>query len=357
MSRRLALLALVVADLGCNGRIRILNWAVDEDDFPASSGETTDTTAASEGTTEGSAAASTNDTTGGSTDTSTETSTPSTESGTHTETTADTTDSSSSMTGPPCGNGMCAPDENNNNCPQDCEPACGNMAVETNEDCDDGNNDNTDACVECKDAACGDGFVQAGAEECDDGDQVDGDECRNDCTIPRRIVFVTSTSYTGDLGGISGADDKCNSAAEAASLQSNGEKKYKAWLSDADSNPSMRFHASMTTFQGIYELVDKTTVAFGWEGLTTFTLENAINRTENVNDNVMLDVNPWSNTAMNGTGVYQAPQCCENWGTNAGGKTGPIGHAMEGVVSAEWTNFTTQVCSNPTPLYCFEDHP
>jgi cysteine-rich repeat protein len=40
----------------------------------------------------------------------------------------------------------------------------------------------TDACVStCKSAKCGDGFVRAGMEECDDGNMVDNDMCTNAC--------------------------------------------------------------------------------------------------------------------------------------------------------------------------------
>jgi cysteine-rich repeat protein len=46
---------------------------------------------------------------------------------------------------------------------------CGNSTREGAEECDDGNRDNTDACLnDCTDAGCGDGFVWAGVEECDD---------------------------------------------------------------------------------------------------------------------------------------------------------------------------------------------
>ena len=33
-------------------------------------------------------------------------------------------------------------------------------------------------------ASCGDGFVQMGVEQCDDGNEVDNDGCKNDCTLP-----------------------------------------------------------------------------------------------------------------------------------------------------------------------------
>ena len=49
--------------------------------------------------------------------------------------------------------------------------------------CDDGNLDNTDACVEgCVEASCGDGFVHANVELCDDGNDIENDGCNNVCT-------------------------------------------------------------------------------------------------------------------------------------------------------------------------------
>lgn len=358
MPRRLALIALVASDLGCNGGPRIFNWGVQEDDFPATNSETADTTGTSEGT-ESSAAASTDDTTGGSTDTSTETSAPSTDTGTHTETTADTTDSSSSTTGPPCGNGMCAPDENNNNCPQDCEPICGNTVVEMGEDCDDGNDDNTDACVAmCKAATCGDTFLQTGVEECDDGNLTDNDGCSMGCKLPRRVVFVTNGSYQGnmreknvDVGptGLGGADAQCMASAMAAGLSG----PFKAWLSDATGNPAMRFNASMTSFAGIYELVDGTRVAEGWTGLTSGNLLHAIDMTESGAG--MQDVNPWSNTLPDGT-MFSTVHCT-NWVSNLGGEKGYYGHAQADVLDEQWTKYGEFFCSTELPLYCFEDHP
>lgn len=42
-----------------------------------------------------------------------------------------------------------------------------------------------------------------------------------------KYVFVTSVHYTGDLGGVAGADAKCQTAATAAGLAGT----YKAWIS------------------------------------------------------------------------------------------------------------------------------
>ncbi|MBK7829471.1 DUF4215 domain-containing protein [Nannocystis sp.] len=59
---------------------------------------------------------------------------------------------------------------------------CGDGEVQPGEDCDDGNAENTDACVDgCKAAACGDGFVQDGIEVCDDGNATNEDICLDTC--------------------------------------------------------------------------------------------------------------------------------------------------------------------------------
>jgi hypothetical protein len=45
---------------------------------------------------------------------------------------------------------------------------CGNRLVEGDEQCDDGDTDDTDGCVACRFATCGDGFVRRGVEDCDE---------------------------------------------------------------------------------------------------------------------------------------------------------------------------------------------
>ncbi|MBL9102788.1 MAG: DUF4215 domain-containing protein [Myxococcales bacterium] len=65
---------------------------------------------------------------------------------------------------------------------------CGDGVVDEGEGCDDGNEDDEDACPSgaqgacAGEAACGDGLVWAGQEECDDGNTMNGDGCEEDCT-------------------------------------------------------------------------------------------------------------------------------------------------------------------------------
>ena len=59
---------------------------------------------------------------------------------------------------------------------------CGDGLVQGVEQCDDGNYDDSDACVTgCVNATCGDGLVQQGVEDCDDANQADGDGCSKAC--------------------------------------------------------------------------------------------------------------------------------------------------------------------------------
>ena len=95
-----------------------------------------------------------------------------------------------------CGNGRLDPgeecDDGNSDetdaCLSSCrENVCGDGHVRAwVEECDDSNDRNDDACLfGCVLATCGDGYLNEGVEECDDGNRNDADGCRNDCTITR----------------------------------------------------------------------------------------------------------------------------------------------------------------------------
>jgi hypothetical protein len=77
------------------------------------------------------------------------------------------------------------------------------------EECDDGNRDNSDLCPDnpdtdppgrCRAAFCGDGFVQVGMEECDEGDNLsdtEPDACRTVCLLPACGDGVLDTGEAG----------------------------------------------------------------------------------------------------------------------------------------------------------------
>jgi cysteine-rich repeat protein len=73
-------------------------------------------------------------------------------------------------------------------------PGCGNGIQDPGEDCDDGNTIDTDACVACKAAACGDGVVHAGVELC-------GDAPADACSNPNPDTCAQNLQPCGDSGG------------------------------------------------------------------------------------------------------------------------------------------------------------
>ncbi|HAN30150.1 MAG TPA: hypothetical protein DCQ06_01000, partial [Myxococcales bacterium] len=60
--------------------------------------------------------------------------------------------------------------------------SCGNGVIEPGEQCDDGNNSNGDGCTSTCQTVCGDKIV-AGSEQCDDGNTKAGDACDTQCQI------------------------------------------------------------------------------------------------------------------------------------------------------------------------------
>lgn len=63
--------------------------------------------------------------------------------------------------------------------------SCGNGVLDSGEECDDGNSNNNDACINgCQNAKCGDGFTWFGREECDDGaNNKDSNVCTSTCKV------------------------------------------------------------------------------------------------------------------------------------------------------------------------------
>jgi len=93
---------------------------------------------------------------------------------------------------PVCGDGVTYPeleecDDGNefdgDGCTSTCTLArCGDGIVQEGEECDDGNDVNTDACTEgCIYPRCGDGYVWEGVEECEDGNMDNSDACLTVC--------------------------------------------------------------------------------------------------------------------------------------------------------------------------------
>lgn len=105
-----------------------------------------------------------------------------------------------------------------------CQPAfCGDEFVHlVDEKCDDGNDLNTDGCLNsCEAPTCGDGFVWRGIEGCDDGNTLNGDGCSSSCQVgayhvPTAGGTVTiHDSMTETFVTFARPDDTCTAVAGA----------------------------------------------------------------------------------------------------------------------------------------------
>jgi hypothetical protein len=152
-------------------------------------------------------------------------------------------------------------------------------------------------------------------------------------------VFVTRGKFDGNLGGLAGADDICQAAADAAEL---GGTDWTAWLSDSTGNAIDRIP------DGQYRLIDGTTqVADDKVDLTDGRLKAGINLNE--------DGQPWAGVVWTGTeedGTGTGSNC-NNWTdapSNFGGSFG-----ASGADNSQWTKlpYDPAQCSEKYHLYCF----
>lgn len=287
-----------------------------------------------------------------------------------------------------CGDGKLDPgeecDAGDANGGADCSalcklPACGDGEINAGEECDDGlGNGKRSACTPmCKVAVCGDGLLLAGVEacddgnaapedgcfncvkdcgngqlnlgeQCDDGNLVDDDGCDGFCKLSAFIVFASSQQYTGNLGGLAGADAKCNALAAEAKLPGS----YKAWLSVKDSSASQRlFHSDKP-----YIRTDGVEIASDWKGLVSGGLLAPLNHDEKnmvvgfgANTCDKSDSLVW--TATDALGNAQ-DSTCNAWLTQSQMSNGGAGNLN--ALDSGWSIGCSLACSVKARLYCFQ---
>lgn len=162
--------------------------------------------------------------------------------------------------------------------------------------------------------------------------------CTAACT---KRVFVTSTFHNGNLGGLAGADNICQTRANAASLGGT----WKAWLSSSTTSANSRLVNHTVDIIRI----DNVVVANGWADLTDGNLDNPISITELAGP-VTNPITVWTNTTDNGN-IASTNNHCNNW-TSTGSITGILGQAI--TAGPGWSYVYSQHCIGEYHLYCFE---
>jgi hypothetical protein len=234
-----------------------------------------------------------------------------------------------------CDNGNCSPDGVccNEACTGTCESCLGADTCGADGTCAP-IAAGTDPYGECSSGLCYGGTCQTGA-----------------------IAFVTSGIYTGNLGGLAGADAICQGLATAACLPGT----YMAWLSTPTESPSTRF-----TQQSVpYLLVNGTQLADDWADLTDGSLAAVFDRDEwgaPAPTTTAACSNPhvsWSATDFDGT-YWEEPTTptdahCTGWTST----TGDGSWGNHDTTNNLWSlgcygNVGSGLCSRQTALYCFE---
>jgi len=256
----------------------------------------------------------------------------------------------------PANDEECDDGEANNDaaaCTGSCTVAkCGDgLTWDDVEECDDGENNQAGLYGGCtpmsctKGPHCGDGTLQKPEEECDLGEAKngeDGEACNEFCKLDGKVIFATSKLYPGDLGGLTGADDKCNTLAMEAGLANAGN--FRAWLSDAENSPKTR----MIPHEQSYLLLDgKTVVADSWADLIDGTLKAGINVDET--GTTIGSERAWTGTTV--SGEASSPRCVE-W-TNDTKDFGGL-QGLLGATDSTWSDKVALACYLKARVLCVE---
>ena len=158
-----------------------------------------------------------------------------------------------------------------------------------------------------------------------------------------RIVFVTSSTFTGALGGVSGGDQACSELATSAGLTGT----YRAWLSDgAGRSPSVTF----TRTDAPFVMTSGVRLADHWADLTDGTINNAIVIDELGRQPDTVPV-VWTGTEPSGQ-LASSSASCRGWSDASSGVSGEIG--VFDRIGAGWSAARSAPCDQPGRLYCFE---
>ncbi|WP_435640802.1 hypothetical protein [Micavibrio aeruginosavorus] len=162
-------------------------------------------------------------------------------------------------------------------------------------------------------------------------------------------IFATKASYTGNLGGTAGADDKCQTAANNAGIGGT----YMAWISakTAASAPATRFTTKATV---PYRLVDGTRIADDWTDLTDGSLLTGIILDED-GDFITSDLDVATNTTVAGAmKSSSADYSCNGWTYGASDLYDWHQGAL-GAIGSHWSDIgTSAFCDWGARLICVE---
>ncbi|MDB4941315.1 MAG: Tryptophan synthase alpha chain [Labilithrix sp.] len=167
-----------------------------------------------------------------------------------------------------------------------------------------------------------------------------------------RLVFTTSQTFDGNLGGIAGADAKCQAAASTNVALAG--KTFRAWLSDSVATPTSRL-----AHDGAFVRLDGVQVAASWFRLLSsyvyspgYTLDAPFSIDES---GAPVSGEAWTGTGSNGLRYGEDPSngVCGDWTDASDASIGLTGWTT--APNSGWTAWDQSTCSTLAHLYCFEE--
>ncbi len=171
-----------------------------------------------------------------------------------------------------------------------------------------------------------------------------------ECSIPYNIVFTTSDIFNGNLGGIVGADSKCQAAANAAGW--GGCAPFKAWIGAEFQSPADRFVHSIYPYVNTRSEI----VADDWNDLVDGWLNGALFCDEL--GSCLSGHKSWTAVRKTGSFVFGSNNC-NKWTSGININYGLCGYTS--FLTSSWTDPLSPVCkkscNNKLHLYCFQQTP
>jgi hypothetical protein len=163
-------------------------------------------------------------------------------------------------------------------------------------------------------------------------------------------IFVTSTSYNGNLGGIAGADTKCTTRAAAASLTGT----WKALISDysTDARNRSSHQELILNMAGEVVAIGYKDLFMSWPNIDSPTiLQNSVGFNE---FGAAVNGTNWWN-GNDESGRSNSYSNCDNWthgGGSFGGHMGETSRMSTGFYGGNGNNFN---CNNMMRIICFQE--
>jgi hypothetical protein len=182
------------------------------------------------------------------------------------------------------------------------------------------------------------GAADASGSDASNGDPADAAQAAVDDAGVEvvKVVFATSSTHNGDLGGLAAADELCSDLAAGAGL----DGAFKAWLS-APGEPAAE---RLSHADGPYVRTDGRRVADDWDDLVDGKLAARIDRDE---DGAQVSGDVWTGTRASG---QAADATCGGFDTS--GDLGICGST--GATGGAWSDSNQPFCTSALRLYCLQ---